>query len=100
MQITPTQPQPIAAYQATVRNSAQTMGDNAANSGVATQVPQNEASQVSSGNVDNIKTLVAKLMAKSDVRPEVVVGRSANDPAKSPTDDQLRAFIEGLSRQE
>ncbi len=100
MQINSTQSQPITAYQATVRNDAQTSSSNATDGDVAAVAAQNEASQVSPENVGNVKAMVAKMMAQPDIRPEVVAGRSARDPVKEPTDDQLQALIRGLGQGE
>lgn len=94
MQINPTQSQTpyvpvkpqvtVAAASTTQNNDAQTAASSSA---------------VTSDNTDKIKALVQSLMSQSDVRPEVVAGRSANDPVPSPTDDQFQSFIKALRKE-
>ena len=96
MQVNPTQPQPVKTYTPPVKSQVAAPQSSSEEDNQAAASP---ATAVTSGNTDKIQAMVQSLLSQSNIRPEAIQGRSASDPAKAPSDEQLQSFIKALKQE-
>gem|GEM_PF-2190806 len=93
MQINAAQSSSVSPYGA---NTTPLISSTTSSSDQDSQTSSASVESVSSQDTTRLKQMVQDLMSQSDIRPDVVASRSANDAPVTPTDSQLASFIRSL----
>jgi len=92
MKVNPSQSQPIWSKP----NVAHKGGSTASTPAAAATTGASETESLSLSEIAKMEHTVKKLMAESAVRPEVITGRTPEDPIKAFDEETLRRFISAL----